>query len=289
MPFKTLIDAHTLQKLTSRPDPNLVILDCRFDLTKPGAGQLAYLDGHIPGAHFADLNRDLSSSVGPMTGRHPLPDPGVLAQAMAAWGIHTDSQVVAYDEANGSFAARAWWLLRWMRHGAVAVLDGGLKAWLASGGTLSRGEQGRTPVGMHDAPPAAAIEEGWVVNAGQVMGLLRDPGHLLVDARAPERFSGTAEPIDSVAGHVAGAVNHPFTQNLDSAGHFLPPTQLRERWQVQLDGRPPVNVVAMCGSGVTACHNLLSLEIAGLSGAKLYAGSWSEWIRDPNRPIARGS
>jgi thiosulfate/3-mercaptopyruvate sulfurtransferase len=289
MPFKTLIDAHALQELTATPDSAVILLDCRFDLSDPQAGYRAYLTGHIPGAHFADLNQDLSAPVGPATGRHPLPDARAFAANMAAWGIHSTSQVVAYDEMNGSFAARAWWLLRWVGHPAVAVLDGGLKAWVAAGGALARGEHGRTPVTLKITPPAPAVDNAAVLSAAQVTALLADPRRLLVDARAAERYAGHIEPIDAVAGHIAGAVNHPFTLNLDADGHFLPPEQLRERWQPQLQGRSPTDVVAMCGSGVTACHNLLSLEIAGLSGAKLYAGSWSEWIRDPSRPIARGT
>jgi thiosulfate/3-mercaptopyruvate sulfurtransferase len=288
MPFKTIIDARSLLELSTPPDPTLVLLDCRFDLSNPEAGYRAYLNGHIPGAHFADLNRDLSVPIGPNTGRHPLPDPQVFAANMAALGIDPASQVVVYDEVNGSFAARAWWLLRWVGHPAVAVLDGGLKAWMAAGGSLAAGEQGRPPVALKVATPAATGDAEAVVNAEQVAALLGDPRRLLVDARAAERYSGSVEPIDAVAGHIAGAVNHPFARNLTPEGHFLPAEQLRERWQSHLDGRSPADVVAMCGSGVTACHNLLSLEIAGLSGAKLYAGSWSEWIKDPSRPVATG-
>jgi thiosulfate/3-mercaptopyruvate sulfurtransferase len=288
MPFKTIIDARSLLQLSAPPDPTLVLLDCRFDLNDPEAGYRAYLNGHIPGAHFADLNRDLSAPIGPKTGRHPLPDPQVFAANMASLGIHPASQVVVYDEVNGSFAARAWWLLRWVGHPAVAVLDGGLKAWVAAGGQLAAGEQGRAPVALKVALPAATGDAEAVVDAEQVAALLGDPRRLLVDARAAERYSGSVEPIDAVAGHIAGAVNHPFAGNLTPQGHFLPAEQLRQRWRSRLDGRSPADVVAMCGSGVTACHNLLSLEIAGLSGAKLYAGSWSEWIRDPSRPVAQG-
>jgi thiosulfate/3-mercaptopyruvate sulfurtransferase len=198
--------------------------------------------------------------------------------------------VAVYDELNGSCAARAWWLLRWIGHPAVAVLDGGFKAWVAAGGPVATGEPttpSRPSTTGGDADIQADADA--VVNADQVAALLRDPRRLLVDARAAERFAGSVEPIDSVAGHVAGAVNRPFSQNLGPDGHFLPPQQLRQQWQSRLGNRAPSDVVAMCGSGVTACHNLLSLEIAGLRGAKLYAGSWSEWIRDPARPIARGA
>jgi thiosulfate/3-mercaptopyruvate sulfurtransferase len=287
MAFTTLIDAHALLELSVSPDPNLVLLDCRFDLGNPQAGHRAYLNGHIPGAHFADLNTDLSAAVGPKTGRHPLPDPQAFAANLASWGVHPGSQVVAYDELNGSFAARAWWLLRWVGHPAVAVLDGGYEAWLAAGGPTAAGEEGRAPRSPHASPASATVDGDAVLDAAQVLALLHDPKRLLVDARAAERYAGTVEPIDAVAGHVAGAVNHPFAGNLTADGRFLPPEQLRQRWTAELDGRSPADVVAMCGSGVTACHNLLSLEVAGLSGAKLYAGSWSEWIRDPSRPIVR--
>lgn len=289
MSFNTLIDAPSLLERVAAKDANLVLLDCRFDLSNPQAGRLAYLNGHIPGAQFADSNRDLSSPIGPKTGRHPLPEASAFAARVNAWRVHPDSQVVVYDELNGSFAARAWWLLRWIGHPAVAVLDGGFKAWVAAGGAVAAGEPTAPP--LQSATRMAAdiqVDADAVVDAKQVAALLRDPRHLLVDARAAERFAGSVEPIDSVAGHVAGAVNRPFSQNLGPDGHFLPPQQLRQQWQSQLGDRSPSDVVAMCGSGVTACHNLLSLEIAGLRGAKLYAGSWSEWIRDPTRPIARG-
>jgi thiosulfate/3-mercaptopyruvate sulfurtransferase len=288
MAFTTLIDAHALLELSHSPDPTLVLLDCRFDLGDPEAGRRAYLSGHIPGAHFADLNTDLSAAVGPKTGRHPLPDPQALAANLAAWDVHPDSQVVVYDEANGSFAARAWWLLRWIGHFGVAVLDGGYKAWLAADGPTAAGEEGRAAHSLHASLAPARVDGDAVVDAAQVTSLLRDPKYLLVDARAAERYAGTVEPIDAVAGHVAGAVNHPFAGNLTADGRFLPPEQLRQRWAAELGGRSPADVVAMCGSGVTACHNLLSLEVAGLHGAKLYAGSWSEWIQDPSRPIVRG-
>jgi thiosulfate/3-mercaptopyruvate sulfurtransferase len=289
MAFNTLIDAHALFELSTSPDPNLVVLDCRFDLGDPQAGRRAYLNGHIPGAHFADLNTDLASAIGPETGRHPLPDPRAFAANLAAWGVHAASQVVVYDEVNGSFVARAWWLLRWVGHPTVAVLDGGFKAWLAAGGSTAAGEEGRAPHSLDPSPAPARVDSGAVVDAAQVLSLLHDPKRLLVDARAAERYAGSVEPIDAVAGHVAGAVNHPFAANLAADGRFLPPEQLRQRWAAELGGRSPADVVAMCGSGVTACHNLLSLEVAGLHGAKLYAGSWSEWIRDPNRPIATGT
>ncbi len=293
MELKTLIDAATLQTLISegRSPPSLVILDCRFDLTAPDAGARAYLAGHIPTARYVDLNRDLSDPVSAASGRHPLPSPERMAARFEALGIRERSQVVVYDEVNGSFAARAWWLLRWLGHAQAAVLDGGMKAWRAAGGAIETGGTTRAadcePGGSRTASAPRADPQA-VVGSDELADLLKEGRRLLVDARAPERFAGTVEPIDPVAGHVPGAVNHPFSANLDADGRFLPPEELERRWRERLNGVSPADTIAMCGSGVTACHNLLALEIAGLPGAKLYAGSWSEWIRDPKRPVARG-
>jgi thiosulfate/3-mercaptopyruvate sulfurtransferase len=287
MAFTTLIDAASLLELAG--EPRLAVIDCRFDLMNPEGGRREFLKGHIPGARYADLNKDLSAPITPKSGRHPLPSPQDFAAVLVRLGIDRASQVVAYDEAGGSFAARAWWLLRWLDHMSVAVLDGGLKAWTAAGGALESGEE---------KPPAAASSAGRiqphsnaaaVIDTTDIPAFLEDPEHLLVDARAAERYAGSVEPIDAVAGHIAGAVNHPFSANLAPDGRFLPAAELKRRWQARLDGRKASQVAAMCGSGVTACHNLLGLEIAGLRGARLYAGSWSEWIRDPSRPVARGA
>jgi thiosulfate/3-mercaptopyruvate sulfurtransferase len=284
MAFTTLIDAASLRELLG--DPLAVVLDCRFDLQNPEGGRSVYLAGHIPGARYADLNKDLSSPPTSDSGRHPLPAPRVFAATLEKLGIGDDTQVIAYDEANGSFAARAWWMLRWMGHASAAVLDGGLKAWLAQGGALASGDE---PFPKDPAIRfSPRLDDDAVIGAAEVESLLRDPEQLLVDARAAERYSGSVEPIDSVAGHIAGAVNHPFTRNLRVDGRFLAAAELRRLWDERLAGRAPRDVAAMCGSGVTACHNLLSLEVAGLRGARLYAGSWSEWIKDPSRPIARG-
>jgi thiosulfate/3-mercaptopyruvate sulfurtransferase len=282
MEFQTLIGADSLQELLGVPQ--LAILDCRFDLMNPESGRQAYLAAHIPGARHADLNRDLSAPIGLHTGRHPLPHPAEFASRLGELGIGNDTQVVVYDEANASFAARLWWMLRWVGHGAVAVLDGGFKAWTARGGALQPGEV--EVQGKHFTP---RIDASSVVSAAELEKVLLNPAAVLVDARAQERYAGTVEPLDPVAGHIPGAVNHPFSANLSADNRFLPAAELKRRWQELLAGREPGNLVAMCGSGVTACHNLLSLEVAGLTGAKLYAGSWSEWIRDPRRPIARGN
>jgi thiosulfate/3-mercaptopyruvate sulfurtransferase len=292
MSFTTLVDAVDLAKLLQEQPSRLVLLDCRFDLGKPEAGRRAYAEGHIPGARYADLNRNLAGPITAHSGRHPLPAPERLLGFFASLGITADTQVVAYDDANGSFAARAWWLLRWMGHSRAAVLDGGYRAWIAADGRIETGAE-RDSVAPHrltEADPSATDTlQPQPVTAAEVLEALADGRRALVDARAPERFAGDVEPIDPVAGHVAGAVNHPFTRNLNSDNRFLPAAELRRRWLDTLNGKDPGDTILMCGSGVTACHNALAMEVAGLPGAKLYAGSWSEWIRDPKRPVARGA
>jgi thiosulfate/3-mercaptopyruvate sulfurtransferase len=289
MSFTTLIDVDSLAALTSPA----VLLDCRFDLSDPDAGRRAYAAGHIPGARYADLDRDLSSPATSASGRHPLPAPDVLAGFFTAAGIGGQTQVIAYDDANGSFAARAWWLSRWLGHDPVAVLDGGFKAWVAAGGAAGGAplESGEPPPAPGGAQPPFTVQlrPESVLTAGDVQRALEDSRRLLVDARAAERFAGAVEPLDRVAGHVPGAVNHPFSANLGEDGRFLAAGELRRRWLTRLGGREPSGTILMCGSGVTACHNVLAMTSAGLPGGKLYAGSWSEWIRDPERPVARGS
>jgi thiosulfate/3-mercaptopyruvate sulfurtransferase len=280
--FKTLIDVDSLRALLGGRR-HLRVVDCRFDLGSPEAGRRAYLESHIPKARYADLNRVLSAPVDLSTGRHPLPQAEVFAERLRELGIGNDTQVVAYDDANSSFAARLWWMLRWLGHDAVAVLDGGFKAWIAAGGARETGEAAAAAAEQF----TARVRAESVVSTGEVERALRDGTALLVDARAAERFAGTVEPIDPVAGHVPGAVNHPFSVNLAADGRFLPEAELERRWRERLAGVAPDKLIAMCGSGVTACHHLLSLEAAGLPGGRLYAGSWSEWISDPRRPVAR--
>jgi thiosulfate/3-mercaptopyruvate sulfurtransferase len=287
MTFSTLIDASTVRELACKPD--VAVIDCRFDLLNPEGGRRAYLAGHIPGARYAHLNKDLSAPISSDSGRHPLPSPQDFAATLGRLGIGNATQVIAYDDAGGSFAARLWWLLRWLGHRSVAVLDGGIKAWTAAGGSLESGEEKPLPKETPGGRITSRADTAAVIDTAHIAAFLTDPGNLLVDARAAERFAGSVEPIDAVAGHIAGAVNHPFSANLAPDGRFLAAPELKRLWSARLAGRQAVHLAAMCGSGVTACHNLLSLEVAGLGGAKLYAGSWSEWIRDPNRPVARGA
>jgi thiosulfate/3-mercaptopyruvate sulfurtransferase len=283
--FTTTLDVASLQALIGRP--STVLLDCRFDLASPDTGKQAYLRQHIATARYVDLNHDLSAPVTPSSGRHPLPPPERIAARFGELGIGPDTQVVAYDEANGAFAARAWWLLRWLGHTRVAVLDGGLRAWVAGGGALESGDPSTEslPTPRRFIP---RVDRDAVIGTEELAGALDDSRRLLVDARAPERFAGTVEPLDTVAGHVPGAVNHPFSANLSEDGRFLPRAELRRRWLLRLARASPGDVIVMCGSGVTACHNLLAMALAELDGAKLYAGSWSEWIRDPSRPVELG-
>lgn len=281
MAHTTLITAATLQ--AHLDDPDWVVVDCRFNLADPAAGRCAYQAGHIPGARYAHLDQDLSAPVTATTGRHPLPDPARLAEQLGAWGIGPETQVVTYDDLGGMLAAaRLWWLLRWLGHTAVAVLDGGLPAWTRAGLPLSPD----VPVIAARTFTARPDDRLWLT-VEQVQGL---PAHeLLLDARGAARYRGEMEPIDPVAGHMPGALNLPTESNLAADGCFLPAAALRARFAALLGERPAARVVHSCGSGVTACHNLLAMEVAGLSGSRLYAGSWSEWIRDPQRPVAMGA
>ena len=279
--WTTLIDAASL---ASQLD-DVTLFDCRSELGNPHWGEAEYAKSHLPGAQFLHLDRDLSSPIVPGSGRHPLPDPDALGRRLGELGAGNDRQVVAYDQGNGAYAARLWWLLRWIGHRRVAVLDGGFAGWLAAGLPLESVRRADPMPRQLDAKPDASA---WV-DSGTVDELRQRAGNLLVDARGAERFAGRNETIDPVAGHVPGARSAPFTGNLASDGRFLPPAALRRRWETLLGFQPPAGLIAMCGSGVTACHNLLALEHAGLGGGRLYAGSWSEWIRDPRRPIATGS
>lgn len=282
MSYETLIDTQTLYDHLY--DPDWVVVDCRFNLADPEAGRRAFHEGHIPGARYAHLDEDLAGPVTPTSGRHPLPDPERLAQTLGGWGINNVTQVVAYDDAGGAIAARLWWLLRWLGHRACAVLDGGLPAWRGQDLPLDREIPAPHPTifsVLHE--DALSWVDSDYLLADRVSG-----DSLVIDARTPARYRGEQEPIDPVAGHIPGAVNLPYEGNLDNEGRFMDPQALRERFAAVLGERSAASAVHMCGSGVTACHNLLAMEAAGLAGSRLYAGSWSEWIRDPSRPMATG-
>jgi thiosulfate/3-mercaptopyruvate sulfurtransferase len=282
MRYDTLVSAARLAQHLD--DPDWRIVDCRFDLAATERGARDYRLGHIPGAVYAHLDHDLSGPITPDTGRHPLPDPQRLGRWVGELGITPDRQVIAYDDSGGTMAVRLWWLLRWLGHRDVALLDGGWQAWQQSG----------LPSESDPVSPSSAAAYPGTPDPSQVVETetlvawceRRDASITLIDARTVERFNGEAEPIDPVAGHIPGAINRPLQENLDADGRFKSPEDLRRLYLGTLGGRPPASVVAMCGSGVTACHNLLAMEIAGLSGGRLYAGSWSEWIRDPARPVA---
>ena len=268
---------------THLDDPDWVVVDCRFTLTDPAAGPAAYARSHIPGARYASLDDDLSRHPNPSDGRHPLPTAADFAARLGAWGIGNDSTVVAYDEASGAIAARLWWLLGWLGHERRLVLDGGFGAWNAAGLPVETREPEWRPTRF---VPRRVAEDS-VVEAADLPAL-QAAGGLLVDARASPRYRGEQEPIDPVAGHVPGAVNRPGSVNVEADGRFRAPDALRREITDLLGGRPAGDLIAMCGSGVTACQLLLAVAVAGLDEAKLYAGSWSEWIRDPKRPIAKG-
>lgn len=279
--FTTLISATDLSKHSHRPD--WVIVDCRFSLHDPEKGRSDYREGHIPGAFYAHLDKDLSGAVLPgQTGRHPLPAVDRLTDLFRSWGVGRRTQVVAYDYRSGGIAARLWWLLNWLGHEEVAVLDGGWAAW-QDGGFAVSGAIPPTRDGHFEPHPDHRL----VVEAEQV-GAIPDQGKgCLVDSREAVRYLGEEEPIDPVAGHIPGAVNAPFMENVDEEGRFLPAGALRERFLKILSGAQPEESVFYCGSGVTACHNLLAMKYAGLGMARLYPGSWSEWITDPERKVAK--
>lgn len=281
MSFVTLITAEELSRHAR--DESFAIVDCRFSLDDTNSGQRDYLAAHIPGAVYAHLDHDLSGERIPdKTGRHPLPDRDDLTHRFSGWGIDRDTQVVAYDAAGGAMAAaRLWWLLKWLGHPNVSVLDGGLAAWRRLDLPLVNGEERRALKRFE-----AHELRGAYVNADQVGRYAHDPGWALLDARSALRFRGESEPVDPVAGHIPGALSAPCDENLTADGLFLPPEALRQRFERLTKGVSPENVICYCGSGVTAAHNLLAMAYAGMGMARLYAGSWSEWIADPTRPVA---
>lgn len=283
MSYTTLISTAALAE--NLENPNWVVVDCRFALDNAARGEADYQVSHIPGAVYAHLDHDLSSPVvRGVTGRHPLPDVDALIQKLGAWGIDSSVQVVAYDDNVGGFAARLWWLLQWLGHENVAVLDGGWARWNAEGRAASSSVEARQPRVF-----SANIRSDMTADAPDVLAVLNQPGYRVLDARAPERYRGDVEPIDPVAGHIAGALSAPYMGNIGADGTFLPPDALKQRFEAIFAGTPSDHVVCYCGSGVTAAHNVLAIRHAGLGDVKLYPGSWSEWITDPARPTAKGS
>jgi thiosulfate/3-mercaptopyruvate sulfurtransferase len=273
-----LLSAAQLNELIRSGD--CVVVDCRFDLADTGKGRAQWLAGHVPTARYAHLDDDLSSPIRPHTGRHPLPETARFAEFLASIGWREDRLLVAYDEASNAIASRLWWLMRYFGQHA-ALLDGGLAAWRAAGLPLESGE----PEVETSAVPKLHADDALLLTTGQLVAALEEM--TVLDARTSDRFTGAQEPLDTKAGHIPGAVNRPLGSNLRLNGRFKDPAELRREFEALLSDRPQP-VAHSCGSGVTACHNLFAMELAGLGGSKLYAGSWSEWIRDPARPIATG-
>ena len=262
-------------------DPRWIVFDCRHDLADTEAGRRAYAQSHIRGARFAHLDDDLSGPKTGANGRHPLPDPGEFCARLAALGMRNDAQAVAYDGAGGFYAARLWWMLRWLGHAEVAVLDGGWHAWIEAGLPVSTQTPADAPAAFNGDVRDCTVGTHFIQNA------LGRPGIRLIDARSPDRFRGENETLDPVGGHIPGALNRFFKNNLAPDGCFKPAADLKREFTMLLGAAAPADVVHQCGSGVTACHNLLAMEIAGLAGSRLYPGSWSEWCSDPQRPLER--
>ncbi|MGE5450238.1 MAG: sulfurtransferase [Acidobacteriota bacterium] len=267
----------------------IVVVDCRFNLADTQAGQTAWQRAHIPGARHADLDEDLSGAQTGRNGRHPLPDASTFAQTLQRWGIGEQTTVVAYDDAGGMFAARLWWMLtHWWGHARCAVLDGGWQQWTAQGRPTASAASASPASGSTIGHPQPRARPEEVILCEEVLASIGDPGRLLlIDARAPDRFRGENETLDPVGGHIPGAVNRFFKDNLDASGCFKPPGRLREEFTALIGAQPLRSCIHQCGSGVTACHNLLAMDVAGLTGSRLYAGSWSEWCAEPSRPVAR--
>ena len=284
MRYTTIISAAELQDLLADGTAGApLLLDCRFDLAAPDAGEAEFSKGHLPGAHYIHLDRDLAAPPSGSNGRHPLPDRSAFAARLRALGLTAEQQVVVYDSNGGAWAARAWWLLRWAGHSAVAVLDGGLPAWIAQAGALESGTP--VPEAPGDFTPGLPLVAG-TVSADDVLANISAPDAQVLDARDPSRFRGDPNPLDPVAGHIPGAKSRFFRDNLTADGRFRPAAELRADFAALLGENP---AILQCGSGVTACHNALAMEIAGLPGAFLYPGSWSEWISDRERPVATGA
>lgn len=277
--FDGIVDTQTLFRHLE--NPGWIIFDCRFDLANPSWGEEEYRRSHIPGAIYAHLDRYLSGIHSPHSGRHPLPEVDFLVSKFSNWGIQSGKQVIVYDSSGGSFAVRLWWLLKYLGHDRVAVLDGGYAKWKEEALPTTDVVVTNPPAEFHPN-----IRPWMLATAAEVEEIRTDPNFVLIDARANPRFLGIEEPIDAIAGHIPGAVNRFHGNNLTPQGVFLEPDELRRQFLAITEGKPARQVVVYCGSGVTSCHHVLAMQLAGLGIPRLYAGSWSEWIKDPSRPIA---
>jgi len=281
MNFTTIVSAEQLAAHLN--DPDWIIFDCRFTLTNTEAGRASYQQGHIPGAHYVHLDDDMSSAVTPTSGRHPLPDIPLFSEKLSAWGVDSGKQIVVYDDSFGSMAVKMWWLLRWLGHDNIALLNGNWQMWVRHKLAVTTELPKKIP-----ALFTPYVRSELVVDTEEVDFARRERCSVLIDARPEQRFAGEREPLDKVAGHIPGSINWVYEENLDFDGTYLPAEELRESYLKLMHSLKPQQVIHTCGSGVTACHNMLAMEIAGLHGSKLYAGSWSEWITDPARPVATG-
>jgi len=281
MSFDTIISAHELKEIIDHD--NVRVFDCRFSLKDPQGGLKSYQAGHLPNAQFADMDTQLSSAMTNTSGRHPLPEIEDFINQLRQWGVNNDTQVIAYDDISGAFAARLWWMMRWLGHNKVAVLNGGMKQWTDAGYELT---QDTTEFANGEFSGSANME--WLVEIDTVQAELANNSITLIDARAADRFTGKDQNTDPVPGHVPGANNLPFGGNLTKDGLFETPDIIKKRYDSVIKDQPLTNVVNMCGSGVTACHNLLAQAVAGIQPTKIFIGSWSQWIRDPSRPVAKG-
>ena len=280
MSYKTIISADDLMKNLNNKD--FIIFDCRCDISDSSYGINAYNEGHIENAIFVDIDHDLASEKTASSGRHPLPDPQLLSEKLSQWGMANNKQAIIYDDAGGAFAGRMWWILKWLGHNNVAVLDGALGAWMSNGGKLST-----NPTIFERDIFHPSIKDEMHVSIKDVEDAQYKMSKLILDARSKERYLGIKDEVDPIAGHIPGAVSHPLGKNLDKNGHFRSPEELRLNFNKLVGDTAGPDIISMCGSGITACHNILALEISGIKGVPLYVGSWSEWITDKSRPIAK--
>ena len=280
MSYKTIISAEDLKNNIDNND--FIVFDCRCDISDSSYGRSAYNDGHIQNSIFIDVDHDLASEKTVDSGRHPLPDPEILSEKLSQWGMNSSKQVVVYDDAGGAFASRMWWIFKWLGHTNVAVLDGALGAWMSSGGKLTS----KTTI-FERSSFTPKIHDDLHVSLKEVEEAQYQMDKLILDARSKERYLGIKDPVDPVAGHIPGAISHPLGLNLDKNGHFKSVEELKHGFNKVIGDTKSFNIISMCGSGITACHNILALEICGFKDIPLYVGSWSEWIVDKNRPIAK--